>query len=229
MAAFASTGCESVRPDALVEHVHFEGGHRASPEALRHLSDIRNGDTVWSVDLEAAERGVERHPWVRRATARVERPSSVVVELEEFEPVALLRMDDLYYVDARGAVFLRAQPDDLDYPVISGVTEALERAHPDLPRLVIRDALWLMDQLDRTALVERASVSEVAFSARSGFTVVLTGGGAELAFRLDDLSSQLERLEALVREGVDLRRPLLVDLAPRKVAIVRPLRGVGSG
>mgnify|MGYP006201954145 CR=1 FL=1 len=37
-------------------------------------------------------------------------------------------------------VLRRARPDDLDYPVISGTTD-LQRVHPDLPRLVVRDAV----------------------------------------------------------------------------------------
>jgi cell division protein FtsQ len=217
------------RPDlALVEQVEFQGAERCSPVALRHLVDIRNGTTMWGVDLRRAERGAEAHPWVQSARAYRKLPNAVVVEVEEYEPVALLHRDGLFYVDRSGAVFLRARTDELDYPVITGIDEALERAHPDLPRLVLRDTLWLLDALDSRGLVSRARVSEVAFSRTRGFTTHL-GGGAELRFGLEGLDRQVDRLSVLLAEGVDLGQPVLVDLAPASVAIVRPLGARGEG
>lgn len=211
-----------LRPDQrLVEHVVFEGAHRATPVALRHLVDIRNGTTLLGVDLERAEQGAAEHPWVRSATATRRLPDTVVIEVDEHEPVALLHRDDLYYVDRAGAVFLRARSDDLDYPVITGMDDALERAHPDLPKLVVRDALWLLDELDTRGLASRDAVSEVAFARSRGFTLHL-GSGAELRFGLEGLDRQVGRLARLEAEGVRLDRPVVVDLAPEQVAIVRP-------
>ena len=49
-----------LRPDCMVvETVTFEGRAHAGWSELRHLSDLRNGTTIWSVDLDAMERGVE--------------------------------------------------------------------------------------------------------------------------------------------------------------------------
>jgi len=217
------------RPDlALVEHVEFQGAERSSPVALRHLADIRNGTTMWRVDLRRAQRGAEAHPWVRSARVYRKLPDTVVVEVEEYEPVALLHHNGLFYVDRSGAVFLRARTDELDYPVITGIDQALERAHPDLPRLVLRDTLWLLETLDSRGLVSRSQVSEIAFSRTRGFTAHL-GGGAELRFGLEGLDRQVDRLSVLLGEGVDLGEPVLVDLAPASVAIVRPLGVRGEG
>lgn len=213
--------------DVLVEHVVFEGNARASDATLRHLVDVRNGTTMFAVDLERAVEGAQQHPWVRSADARRRFPDTVVVTVDEFEPVALLHRDGLSYVDRTGVVFLRARADDLDYPVITGVDEALARSHPDLPRLVVRDALWLLDALDTRGLAPRPRVSEVAFSRTRGFTVHLVSG-AELRFGLEGLERQVDRLDRLRQEGVDLETPVLVDLAPASVAIVRPNTGAAS-
>lgn len=217
------------RPDCmLVERVVFEGRARAGEAALRHLADIPNGTTIWTVDLEAAARGVERHPWVRRARAVREWPDRVVVEIEEYEPVALLHYDRTYYVDRDGTPFLADATGDLDYPSITGIGPDLERAHPDLPRLAVRDALRLIDALDARGLLTRDRISEVAFSRTRGFTV--HGPGARFAFGVDDLERKLDRLERLVAEGqVDPSAPLMVDLAPETVAIVRPLDAPSAG
>jgi hypothetical protein len=208
---------------AMVGDVEFVGQVHAAPRELRHLAGVRNGTPLWAVDLSEVERRVERHPWVDTARARLEWPDHLVVEVGEHEPVALLMYDGLFYVDAQGRVFLRARADDLDYPVISGLDPALERRHPELPRRVLRDALALLDLLEARDLVGREQVSEIAFSDTRGFTVMLQDG-ARLGFGLDGHEVQAGRLDTLLREGlVDLRRPILVDLAPPSVAIVRPV------
>lgn len=218
-----------VRPDAwLVERVEFEGHERATEAQLRHLADLRNGTSVWGVDLAAVSAGVARHPWVARAEATRRFPTTVVVRVTEHEPVALLAFEDaLYYVDSQGTPFLQATSDDLDHVVLAGIDRDLEEAHPDLPRLVIRDALWLLDELDGRELLPRERVSDLQFHRTRGFTVRAVGAGpghrsAEILLGFDDYDLQLRRLAALLDRGVDLSQPLHVDLAPAKVAIVRP-------
>jgi hypothetical protein len=222
-AGVATLGWLVIRPDTLlIEHVRFEGIARAKPEALRHLADVTNGATMVGVDLAAVRAGVERHPWVKGASVRREWPDTVVVKVDEYQPVALLRTERLAYLDASGDAFLSAQPDNLNYPVISGLTPDLAQAHPDLPALVVREALSLLDDLDSRGLVARDDVSELAFSRSRGF-VVHTTGGAEMMFALERREQQLDRLAVLIKRGVRTDLPMLIDLAPERIAIVRPL------
>ncbi len=224
------------RPDLmLVEHVAFEGQSESSRAELRHLSDIRSGDRIWEVDVDQVARGVERHPWVRRAHVHRQFPDTVVVRVEEHVPVALLHYESrdadgsdgrLYYVAEDGSVFLTASGADLDYPSLTGISPSLEARHPGLPRLVVRDALHLLQTLDARDVVSRDQISEVAFRETRGFTVHV--GQARIVFALTDVPEQVRRLAALLDSGtVDLDQPLHVDLGPKTVAIVRPLDPAG--
>jgi cell division protein FtsQ len=219
----------ATRPNLmLVEHVAFEGHGEATAPELRHLADIRNGDRIWEVDIDRVARGVERHPWVRRAHVHRQFPDTVVVRVEEHRPVALLHYGTtdgggrLYYVAEDGTVFLPADGTDLDHPSLTGITADLEARHPGLPRLVVRDALHLVDALDAGGVLSSDRISEVAFRETRGFTV--HAGKARILFALTDVPEQVRRLSALLDSGtVDLDRPLHVDLGPETVAIVRPL------
>ncbi len=214
----------ALRPDLMmVERVEFVGNDRASAASLRHLVDVRNGTTMWGSDLGQAETGAVQHPWVRSAQAGRKWPSTIVIEVVEYEPVAVAQWDGLRYVDKDGTLFLGSRTDDLDYPVITGIDDDLERAHPGLPPLAIRDALSLLESLDSQGLVARSEVSGIDFSRTRGFTLRLESG-AELLFGLDSLEHQVERLSMLVEhQGIDLFTPVLVDLGPKRVAIVRPI------
>ena len=142
----------------------------------------------------------------------------------EYVPAAMLLSGGLYYVDADGNVFMEARGEDVDYPVITGIDPDLGDAHPDLPRVAARDALKLVTALDAHGLVDLAEVSEVAFSPARGFTVVLRRSlAARLVFGLEDHDRELARLARLMQDGLDLAQPVLVDLAPARIAIVRPL------
>lgn len=227
--ALAVGGFIWVRPDLmLVERVEFVGAERAEVASLRHLSDIRNGSTIWTVDVERARLGVQKHPWVRSARARRVFPDAVRIEITERKPVALLRTDALYYIDETGEVFAKVDGHELDFPVVSGVDERLAGLHPDLPKLAIRDGLSLMDELDSRGLVFRDDVSELAFSSSRGFTLH-TVDGARIRFGLDGRERQVDRLASLLERDVDLSMPILVDLAPKSVAIVRPLGDPKAG
>jgi len=218
-------GVAMARPDQmLVEHVAFEGAERAGAAELRHLIDLRNGTRMWEVEAEVLAARAEVHPWVARANVRVEWPDTVVVEVEEREAMAVLLADRAVYLDAAGTPFLGARADAVDLPHLTGIGPRLAALHPDLPAMAVRDALWLLEQLEARGLGAREDVSEVAFSEVRGFTVHL--GHARLVFGHGDLPRQLDRLERLVREqGVRLDEPTYVDLAPPTVAIVRPLAG----
>jgi cell division protein FtsQ len=208
----------------LVEHVVFEGASQANEASLRHLVDVRNGTTWWGVDLAAVEHGVERHPWVRNAHVHRQWPDTIVVEVAEHRPAALLHDGGrLVLVSAEGVPFLpvKAGSVALDLPHLTGFDAMLGELHPDLPVLAVRHALWLVEALDARGLVARGRIDEVSFSRASGW--VVQTGPAQIAFGLSDLPRQLDRLARLVADGVSLDTRTSIDLAPATVAIVRPL------
>lgn len=211
-----------VRPDLhVIEQVSIQGHQRATANELRHLVQIPNGTRVWGVDLAQAATGAERHPWVARAEARLQWPATVTITVEERVPVALLRSDRLVYLDLQGQPIAQATPSDLDYPVISGLSQDLYDLHPDLPGRVVQSALELVEALDQVEIPSER-ISEVVFSRTAGFTVYLVGG-ARLLFDLDDFPRQARRIVELRARGVSLDGPVHIDLAPQTMAIVRPL------
>ena len=212
----------------LIQEVRFEGTVRASAAELRHLVDIPNGTTQLGVAEETVARAAERHPWVRSAGMR-RTWHGVVVMVDEHRPVALAQIGgELVYLDERGEPFLAARSDDLDYPVIAGLDDALMSLHPDLAGRVLAMAIDLLDQADTRGLIALDDVSEVVFAPTSGFTIH-TRAGARVLFGLDDHAEQLDRLSRLMARGVDVMAPTYVDLGPERVAIVRDITPPGEG
>lgn len=227
----ASTGValasrEVVQGEAFrVGEVRFVGNERAATAELRHLSDVRSGAHLWSVDLERAVEGTKRHPWVRQATARRVFPGVVEVAVQEHDAALLLALDGLWYVDADGVPFKAATSDALDLPVITGISPELAAAQPELAAAALWGAV-------RAFHAWRArtdgppppgtELSEIHYSRVLGYELVLERG-TRLILGLGDPAERLARLDRVIAAGLDLATPQRVDLDIGSVAIASPL------
>ncbi len=207
------------------------GNDHASVAQLRHLADLTPGAPLLTLDLDAAMAGVARHPWVAEAEARRVFPDTVVIQVRERQVRALLLLDGLYLVDTEGTPFRRADPDQLDHPILTGIPPALADSDPALARRIVHDALGILDAAPGRAGLREVDISEVRFDAESGYTLALRNGGEVLlgfpgtghAEPGSGTASAFSRLDELASRGVDLSRPLRIDLGYPKMAVVSPL------
>lgn len=207
--------------------IQFKGADQASLIHLRHLADVQNGQHLFTVSPAAVARSVRRHPWVKDASARLELPSTLVVTVQEHQPVMLLALEAMWYVSADGAPFRRAESHDLDYPVLTGVDAELVDDHPHLASAIIGRALTVLRATETSALGGTSVVSEVRFHRRAGFTLVLRSG-SELMLGFAEPGARLDRLTPMVQQGLDLHLPQRIDLSADHVAITTPLSDIAQ-
>ena len=208
--------------DLRVYDVRFEGNIRTNEAELRHLADVRTDQHMLTVDLRRTVAGVESHPWISSASARLVFPSTVTVHVTEHEPRMLLALTDLWYVNEDGQPFRRALGSQLDYPVLTGLSPDFADQHPELTSAVIGRALALLDVTDSPPLSGPQDISEVRFNPRTGFTLVLRSG-TELLLGFSDPEERLTRLAPMVDAGLDLATPQRIDLVADRVATAHPL------
>lgn len=210
-------------PSWHLSEVRFVGATHATEGELRQLSDLRSGEHLLTVDLDRAVAGVERHPWVRSATARRVYPGVVEVTVSEHQPVLMLALDRLWYVDADGVPFATADSSDLDYPVLTGLDPALASAEPELGRAAIQGALRVLGAWSsRGKDGGLREVSEVFYSPAHGFELVLRSG-TRLQLGMGEPAEPLARLERLLDAGLSLSVPQSIDLDMKTVAVATPL------
>lgn len=204
------------------QHLQVVGNARAEVVHVRHLASLPEGKALVLLDLDAARAGVERHPWVKAARVSRSFPSTVVIEVEERTPVALLQQaDGLYLVDAEGAVFARAAAPDLDHPLLTGLDGSLTTTQPELARKIVRAGLdWLAAAQAQGGLPESA-LSELRFDRDTGYTLFLRNGGEVLLGFAGQ--ERVARLSMLTARGLDLAAPHRIDLASDHLAVVTPL------
>ena len=210
------------RPAApVIEQVVITGAERASEVSLRHLADLREGQSLL-VDLGEVVEKVRRHPWVDEVSVSRDLTGVVRIAVTEHEPVMLLAYDGLYRVSAEGEIFVRARSSDLDFPVLTGLDRELIEAHAEVGREVLRGALDILAAVDGCGDLGAEALSEIHFDRDLGFTLILRSG-SRVHMGFGDPAARIARLEAMVRAGLQLDTPHEVDLDMADRALVTPI------
>jgi len=127
-------GWQRMGPDLLLQAdrvfeikvVDITKTERISRDDVLALLDLPPGQGLILVNPDALESALEAHPWIRRATVRRLFPDTLAVELQEREPVAVLRTAGrAFLVDQDGALLAERVPDaPQSLPVLLGVSYA---------------------------------------------------------------------------------------------------------
>ncbi len=178
-----------------VREIQVRGAEKVNGNELVALAGLRQGMSIWRVDLPAIERKVARHPWVRRALVRREFPHRILIEVEERVPRAIVALRKLYYVDADGVLFKEVGANDnVQYPLLTGLRpEDLTAPNPAVRRR-IKDAIRLGDLMAHRA----HSLSEIHFAAPDRLVVYTTDFPVPLRMGWGDWEDKLQRMERLM-------------------------------
>jgi cell division protein FtsQ len=188
---------------ALTEVV-YRGLERASGSELSRLAGLTTGINLVALDVEAAERALATHPWVKSVRVLRRFPSRLEIVVEEHMPVALLALGELYLVDEDGVPFKRLSPQDgLDLPLVTGIARERFVRERDVALAELSQAVGAAMTYARSSAAARHRLSEVHVEA--GEVTIVTEDGVEIRFGDGPLGDKLARLER-VRAALEDRR-----------------------
>ena len=99
-----------ISPLLEVTRINVSGSQRLDPQVLIQHAGIPSGANILSLDLKAIHRRITTHPGVLAAVITREIPDRILIEIEERQPLALVRAHDFYLMDIEGVCFARAAP-----------------------------------------------------------------------------------------------------------------------
>lgn len=184
-----------------VQDVAFEGLRFADARELRERLDLSDDASVWDDPTDLQER-LERDPVVARARIGRDLPATLVVRIEEAEPVALIATPTLAPIDRTGELLpIDPARHRLDLPVLRasltpGSTEF--RTSREL-RALLQEWVHLRD-LDHNLA---ARVSQVGLDERGAIEVKMFEPNVTLRYRPP---ANLTRLQASARVVKDAQR-----------------------
>ncbi|MCP4574810.1 MAG: FtsQ-type POTRA domain-containing protein [Deltaproteobacteria bacterium] len=109
-------------PYMKLENVEIHGVDEGMKDELLQLCGLTSEQGLLSLKLESMRKEIEKHPWVKAATVERKFPHSLIVHVEKEDPVILVLLDQLFYMNGQGQLFTPVLPDEeVDFPILTGL------------------------------------------------------------------------------------------------------------
>jgi cell division protein FtsQ len=196
--------------------VDVEGAQRLTAVAVRQRAQIGPRDNILSVNLGAARRRLQAHPWIAEAKVIREIPDRIIIRIREHECRAVLNLDRPYLLSADGVVFkVREAGECGEVPMISGIDYADLGLDGQPWGAALQTALDLLDTRRNPAAGGRQiEIREIRADPDLGLTLFVHAPGREppdhtVVLGFADWPPKYKKLEA-IQSYLD-RRGLMPD------------------
>lgn len=150
----------------LVKDVEVEGNEFLQDEEILQLVEIDSSKHLFAFDLRNIEEQVSQHQLIEKTTIARALPSTLVIRVQEKEPLAILYDGKLYPIDKEGTSLEAFQSEIImDFPVI---TKRPEEA------AAFRQILSFLQEIKENRFSLYSQISEVSFSSSKGIYFYLS-------------------------------------------------------
>jgi len=163
------------RPMLLVkpEQIEVNGNHIVSREAVLQQFVRDRGRSVLRIPLDSRRGALEEISWVESAMVQRILPNRIRVDLTERTPIAFLRNGtELALIDSHGVILDRPHGEDLQFPIVTGLSENMPREERGKRMQTYQEFLKDID-LVRSGSSDR--VSEIDLANPKDLRAVMTG------------------------------------------------------
>lgn len=180
-----------------LKKINVIGARTISTDEIIGLSGLEEGRNLFSFKVGAVENAIRKNPWVESVTVKRDLPDVVNINIREREPVALVKLGDIYVMDVSGVIFKKASVDDeLDLPIVTGFTiDDVKRESAG----VEGGLLELIRALRVRNGFNYASISEIHADEAFGFTLYTLDEGVRVEIGKGGYEKKLASFDRIVR------------------------------
>jgi len=197
-------------PSFRVRDIQVRGCGKIAKESLLSLASIEGMPNLFTVRVKDIGKRLESHPWIEGVGVRKVFPNRIMIEVQERKPIAIIQLEDLYYIDAKGVIFARVGDGDrYNYPIVTGLNrEALDR-EPEETKQSITKAMELLLMAEKERVDPLEDISEIHLEKIFGIQCFTKAGGVRVDMGWDDFGEKLKRVSTV-----------WADLQKRKISAV---------
>ena len=211
-----------------VREVEIEGYQKIPKETLLSLLTIEGMPNLFTLRLSDVAQRLESHPWIDHVKVRKIFPHKIWVQVVERRPIAILQLEELFYIDAKGVIFSPVgDKDEYNFPFLTGLNrETLEKNPGEANRLIMK-ALELLRIAEREQASPLEEISEIRMEKTFGVRYFTQGEGLEVKMGWEDFGEKLKKL-SLIWSDLQKRgwAAASIDCSDgRRVVVKRVIRG----
>jgi len=178
-----------------LREVEVEGGRKIPKETLLSLAVMEGMPNLFSVKLKEVVKRLESHPWIEQVRVRKVFPHKIVIQVEERKPMAIIQLEELYYIDTRGEIFTPVgDRDEYNYPYVTGLTRRVFEKDPVEAKRLINKALELLRIVSQEKVPPLGEISEIHMEKAFGIHCFTKAEGVEVKMGWEDFEEKLKRL-----------------------------------
>jgi len=178
-----------------LERIDVAGIGKLSRDEILSAAAVKLGDDLLGLRLTSMGEQLTKNPWVASVKVRRNFPHSLAIDVVERQPVGVVSMGYLYYLDTRGDIFKPLQEgDSLDFPVITGLAETDMIQDPAGAKQTLQGVLALLQELKKErAGIALADISELHYDKGFGYTLFTVNKGLPIRLGTEEFSEKLDR------------------------------------
>ena len=194
--------------------IEVSSSKRLTREEILAIGGIEPGRDLARLDLKLVGEQLALNPWVETVHIRRYFPDALSITITEREPLAVVNMGFIYYLDKKGNVFkVLNHGDRLDYPVITGFSEEDLNKDPAATKEALKATCELLTILREKGAFILADVSEIHYDKGYGFTMFTASDALPVKIGLGDFGAKVERFARIYTELMAQRSTLqYIDL-----------------
>lgn len=185
-----------------LDRIEVAGLNRLKREEILSAASVKIGDDLLSLRLARMGEQLAKNPWIESVRVRRNFPHTLTISVVEREPVGIVSMGYLYYLDRKGEIFKPLQEgDSLDFPVITGFSEEDVTRDQQGTKETLKVMLGLIEQLrSNKSGITIADISELHYDKGFGYTLFTIDRGLPIRLGTDAFDEKLGRLSRIYNE-----------------------------
>jgi len=185
-------------PYIKLEQIVVKGVDEETKEELMEMLRLNFEESLLAINLDELKQGLEKHPWIRSVQLEKQFPHTLIIWAEKERPRALVVLGGLFYINPWGEIFKEVdQGDDIDYPVVTGISSN-DMVRETQLKLAVSMLRLLESEKGPFSLKE---LSEIHFSKNENvsfytlsFPAVIKLKGSDLGVKKDELRKVVKHL-----------------------------------
>ena len=214
--AAAVLGVKFLNRQFSIKEIIVSGNYHLDRDDIVKSINIRKGDQLLNVQFKDIDETLRQNPWIKNVSLKKQLPGTLLIDIKEAVPKALLRIKKkLYLIGRDGGILERINGDSMLFlPVINEISQKNRKG--------ISEALKLVDVLmKRNVFADRESV-EIGL-ASYGLNMSIDGELIKVGYgKYSEKYDRWIELEPEIRKkNVPIK---YVDIRFKDAVIVKPLK-----
>ena len=178
-----------------LREIEVKGNRKIPQETLLSLALIEGMPNLFTIRLKEVTKKLESHPWIDQVRGRKVFPNKIVIEVVERKPIAILQLEEPFYIDTQGEIFSRVgDRDGYNYPILTGLTRGIFEKEPEKAKLLLTRALELLMVVEREKVFPLEAVSEIHMEKTFGIDCFTQAEGVEVRMGWEQFGEKVKRL-----------------------------------